>query len=181
MGQGVFGTVTAVSGTTITLTSKGFGASATETTYTVDASNAKFEKSVSGAQPTTAIISDIAVGDTVGVRGTVTGTSVVATDVTDGLMMHGGRGGFGHGPGVMGTVSALNGNTVTITNKNGTSYTVDATNAKVSKTVDIAVSGIAVGDTVGVQGTVSGTSVTAVHIMDGIPSQANAPPTTTTQ
>jgi len=180
MGQGVFGTVSAVNGTTITLTSKGFGANATETTYTVDASSAKFEKSVSGAKPTTATISDIAVGDTVGIRGTVTGTSVVATDVTDGLMMRGGPGGFGgKGHGVMGTVSAVNGNTVTVTGKDGTSYTIDASGAKVSKTIDIAVSGIAVGDTVGVEGTVSGTNVTAAHIMDGVPAKAQAPPTQT--
>jgi ABC-type dipeptide/oligopeptide/nickel transport system ATPase component len=69
----------------------------------------------------------------------------------------------------MGTVSAVDGSTVTITNTDGTTYTVDATNAKVSKMVDLSVSDIKVGDQVGVMGTISGTSVTATHIMDGVP------------
>ena len=78
--------------------------------------------------------------------------------------------------GVMGTVSAVNGNMVTVTGKNGTTYTVDASSAKVSKVVDLTVGDIKVGDTVGVQGKVSGTSVTAVHIMDGVPPTPQAPP-----
>jgi hypothetical protein len=77
-GQGVMGTVASVSGTTITVTGKN------GTTYTVDASSAKFLKSVSGAKPTVATISNIAVGDTVRVNGTVSGTSVVAKSVMDG-------------------------------------------------------------------------------------------------
>lgn len=79
----------------------------------------------------------------------------------------------GHGPlgqrGVAGTVSAVNGNTVTVTGKDGKTYTVDASGAKISKVVDLSVSDIKVGDTVGVQGSVSGTTVTAKHIMDGVP------------
>ena len=77
--------------------------------------------------------------------------------------------GMGRGAGVMGTVTAVSGNTVTVTDKDGTTYTIDATSAEVSKTSTITVSQIAVGDTVGVQGTVSGTTVTAKHIMDGLP------------
>ncbi len=84
-----------------------------------------------------------------------------------------------HDRGVHGTVSAVNGNTVTITNTDGTSYTVDASNAKISKMVDLNVSDIKVGDTLGVQGSVNGTSVTATHIMDGIPPMPQGPPTTT--
>lgn len=95
-------------------------------------------------------------------------TSGMATTQTH--MMHSmGPGGHGRGPGVMGTVSAVDGSTVTITNTDGTTYTVDATNAKVSKMVDLSVSDIKVGDQVGVMGTISGTSVTATHIMDGVP------------
>ena len=69
--------------------------------------------------------------------------------------------------GVMGTVSAVNGSTITLTGKDGSTYTVDATKASISKTSTIDVSGVAVGDTLMVGGTVSGTSVTADHIMDG--------------
>ena len=53
----------------------------------------------------------------------------------------------------------------------GTVYTVDATNAKIYKgsaTTTVSVSGIAAGDTVMVQGTVSGTNVAATVIRDGI-------------
>lgn len=176
MGPGVRGTVSAVDGTTITVVSKGFGDNASETTYTVDASNAKFLKSTTGgAEPAEVTISDIAIGDEIGVRGEVSGTSVTATEVIDGLM-RGGPGGFGKGRGTVGTVSAVSGNTITVTGKDGTSYTVDASGAKVSKVVDIDVSDIQVGDEIGVQGSVSGNSVTAVHIMDGIPSTANSPP-----
>lgn len=87
--------------------------------------------------------------------------------------MHGhmgwGRGALGRGRGVMGTVSAVSGNTLTVTGKDGKTYTIDATSAQVNKIVSLSVSDIKVGDTIGVQGQVSGTSVTAKHIMDGIP------------
>lgn len=89
------------------------------------------------------------------------------------------RGPHGEGRGIHGTVSAVSGNTVTVTKSDGTTYTVDASSAKVSKIVDLSVSDIKVGDTIGVQGTVSGTSVTAVHIMDGIPPRPQAPPANT--
>ena len=84
--------------------------------------------------------------------------------------------GMHHGRGVIGTVSAVNGNTLTITNQDGTSYTVDATNATVSKMVTEPVSSIQVGDRIGAEGTVSGTTVTAKHIMAGIPAPATAQP-----
>lgn len=83
---------------------------------------------------------------------------------------------MGRDHGVRGTVSGINGSTMTITNTDGTSYTVDASSAKVSKIVDLTVGDIKVGDTVGVMGDVSGTSVTAKHIMDGIPPTPQAPP-----
>ena len=104
----------------------------------------------------------------------------------------GGRGqGFGGGRmngqqnqlGIFGTVSAINGTTLTVTSANRTkpgstatttaptavTYTVDANNAKVTKnnTASTLV-GITVGDTVMVQGTVSGTNVTATNIRDGV-------------
>lgn len=170
---GVFGAITAINGSTITVS--GMSKTGT-TTYTVDASSATVTKA--GA---TSTVSSLAVGDKIAVQGTVTGTSVVATEIMDGFgaSMPGMRGpggpmrGFG---GVMGTVSAVNGNTLTVTGKNGTTYTVDASSAKVSKVVDLSVGDIKVGDTVGVQGSVSGSSVTAQHIMDGAPPTPQAPP-----
>ena len=88
------------------------------------------------------------------------------------------RGHWGKGPGMgmhgaVGTVSAVQGTTITVTGKDGTTYTVDASNAKVDKIVQLTVSDIKVGDTIGVEGKVSGSLVTAGHIMDGIP--ANPP------
>ncbi len=167
-GAGVSGTVASVSGTTITLTGSD------GKTYTVDASKAALEKMQ------TITTADVKVGDTLNVHGTVDGTSVSAEHIMSGKIPMGGFGGgpgkgHGRGPGVVGTVSALSGNTLTVLGKDGTSYTVDATSAKVSKSVsgakptDATVSAIAVGDTVGIQGTVTGTSVVANHIMDGIP------------
>jgi hypothetical protein len=184
------GTVTAVNGDSITLTDKQSG-----TTYTVDATNATIKKmsasssaaSVAGTSstasaastsrtrptPTTITVSDIVVGDTLMVQGTVSGTTVTATSIMDGQMM-GGRGGFGghgggRGPGVQGTITAVNGTTLTVTGKNGTTYTVDGSAATASKMETISVSQLEVGDTVGIEGTVTGDAVTAQNIMDGMP------------
>jgi hypothetical protein len=77
-------------------------------------------------------------------------------------------------PIVGGTVSAINGNTVTITNKSNASYTVDISNAKVTKNGNAAASStIAVGDTILAQGTINGTTVTAVNIVDSANASAN--------
>jgi len=169
------GTVTAISGNTITITNK-----RSNTSYTVDASNAtiqKFTAPVSGSTgsgtkptPTTISVSGIAVGDNITVQGTVSGTNVVATKITDGMGMMGGRGGFagGNHQGATGTVSAINGNTITLTGKDGKTYTVDASSASVKKVADSSVSNIAVGDTLMVNGTTSGTSITAKNITDGV-------------
>ena len=166
------GTVTAISGSSITITNK-----QSNTSYTVDASNATIQKftaptssDTSGSKPTptTITISGISIGDTIMVQGTVSGTNVVATKIMDGMM--GGRGGFGgrgHN-GADGTVSAINGNTITLTGKDGKTYTVDASSASVKKVADSSVSNIAVGDTLMVNGTTSGTTITAKNITDGI-------------
>ena len=180
------GTVTAVSGDSITLTDKMSG-----TTYTVDATNATIMKmgtpstSTSGSgttqrpTPTTITVSDIAVGDTIMVQGTVSGESIIATQIMDGQPPMGGRGGPG-GHGIDGTVTSVSGSTLTITGNNGTTYTVDDSAATASKVETMSVSDIAVGDTVGIDGSVSGTSVTANHIMDGIPAPQQQSGTVTT-
>ena len=191
---GVFGTVSAVNGTTLTVTSKArpmpmaaAGAGATKTpsatVYTVDASNAQVLKS-----GVTSTVSSIATGDTVMVQGTVSGTNVAATMIRDGVMgmMRGpGFGGFGGRPSsttpgsstppiqgngepvVGGNVTAVSGNTLTVTNTSNVTYAIDVTNAKIVKNgTTTTVSVVATGDNVIVQGTVNGTSVTASSVID---------------
>ncbi len=156
---GISGTVTAVSGTTITVSSKG-GAAAV--TYTVDAANATVQK-----DNATSVISAIAVGDQVRIQGTVSGTTVTATNIMDGKL-GGGVMPQGNGqPIIVGTVTAVSGNTITITNKSNTSYTIDATSATfIKKGATGTITSIAVGDTVIAQGTINGTSVVAVSVTD---------------
>lgn len=180
MKPGVFGTVSAVNGNTITVTGKqGFGANAVATTFTVDATNAKVIKNnVAGT------VSSILVGDTIVAQGTLTGTNLVATNIRDGVVV--GRGlpntnkmmnkqpeqalslitGNGQ-PVVVGTVSSIVGPTVVITNKSNVSYTIDATNAKITQGPNtISISNLAVGDMLVVQGTVNGNAVVASTIID---------------
>jgi len=187
MPPGVFGTVTAVSGTSITLTSKGFmmrgkpgsttsttAPAPTPTTYTVDASNATVTKNNAASS-----VSAIAVGDTLMVQGTVSGTSVTATKINDGMpMMRGGQGGPNGGaqgspiqgngePVIGGAITAVSGTTLTVNAKAGVTYSVDASSAVIKKgNATSTVSAITVGDNVVVQGTVNGTSVVASSVMD---------------
>jgi hypothetical protein len=206
MAPGVFGTVSAVNGTTLTVTATNFagggfrhgsstpttsGATASTTTYTVDASSATVTKN--GASST---ISSVAVGDKVMVRGTVSGDSVAATAIMDGVPAGGmGPGGMrggqwmssstrptstramapafqGNGePVVGGTVTAINGSSLTVTNTSNVTYTIDGSSATVLKgNVTSSLSAVSVNDNVLVQGSVSGTSVTATTIIDqGVP------------
>lgn len=167
-GRGVFGTVTAINGDSITVQSKAMGNNAAAT-YTVDATNATVTKAGSASS-----VSNIAVGDTIVVQGTVSGTSVTATKINDGVMARtpGSNGGAtmpqGNGqPIIGGKVTAVSGDTITISNSSNTSYTIDVTNAKIMKgDAASSVSNIAVGDEVVAQGTINGTSVTAVSLTD---------------
>lgn len=77
------GIVASINGTTLTMTEEADEGGAT---YTIDASNATVTKD--GA---TASLASIAVGDKIFVKGTVTGTNVVATSVNSG---RGGAHGF---------------------------------------------------------------------------------------
>ena len=172
-GSGIFGTVASVNGTTLTVTSKGRmmprqtqNSNNTATTYTVNAGSATVTKN--GA---TSSVSAIAAGDSVAVQGTVSGTTVTATTIRDG-MGQGQNGGQpamqGNGqPIVAGSVTSISGTTLTVTTSTNIVYTVDASNAKVTKgKTASAVSSIATGDKVVVQGTVNGTSVAASSVMD---------------
>jgi hypothetical protein len=197
MRPGVVGTVAAVDvngvATTFTVTAKQWQKPAggttpttpptsTTVTYTVDASNATVTKAGAASS-----VSDIAVGDTVMISGTVSGTNVTATTVRDGVMQRpagtGGQNGSGKQPTVLnpgngqpvvaGAVTAISGNIITITNKSDVTYTVDATNAKIQKgSTDVEIGSVSNNDNLVVQGTVNGTSVTASTILDQGPTPA---------
>jgi hypothetical protein len=84
---GVVGTVTAKSGTTLTVVGTPFalrGTSTASTTYSVDASGAKVRTE---DKKDDATLSDISVGDTVHAIGKIDGTSVAATAVIEGRVM----------------------------------------------------------------------------------------------
>lgn len=157
---GVMGHVTAISGSTITLSGTN------NTTYTIDASAAKIVKN----RNTIIGITDIKVGDTIMVQGTVTGTTVVATTVFDGKPLTGKKH-LGNFPGIMGIVSAVNGSTFSVTTKDATIYTVTPTSTvkihKGTPPVTATMADIANGSTVMIRGTVTGTTVTAESIFDG--------------
>ncbi len=84
------------------------------------------------------------------------------------MNMH--RGLLDHMPGVFGEVTNINGNIITITNKKGISYDIDASTAKIMKDrdTDITLAEVKIGDSLMVLGTVSGNSVTANTIFDGL-------------
>jgi hypothetical protein len=185
MRPGVSGTVTAVSGDTITINGRqGFGSTTPTVSYTIDATNATVRK---GNATTT--VSSIAIGDMIAVQGTVTGTNVAATTIFDGVTgrmgLNGslGKNGQGHAtstspfvgngqPVVAGTVSAVNSTTLTVTTASNVTYNVDASNAKILQGQNtITLSSIAVGNKILVQGTVNGTSIVASTVIDqsGVP------------
>jgi hypothetical protein len=162
---------------------QGFATSTPAVTFTVDATNAKVMKNNA-----TSTVANIAVGDTVMIQGKVTGTNIVATMIRDGQMPVRTPGKInksgqtendgaktprtpiisGNGqPVVAGKVTAINGTSLSITNASNVSYTVDATNAKIVRRQNtIAITNIAVGDSVTVQGTVNGSSITASSVID---------------
>ena len=172
---GIFGTVSSVNGTTLTVAGKlGPRDGSATSTYTVNAANATVMKN--GA---TSTIASIAVNDTIMVRGAINGLNVTATEIRDGFPGNGPRGPQtdpiikGNGEPVLGgTVSAINGSSLTITNKSNVTYSIDATNASIMKMgTSTTISNVAVGDTLVIQGTVNGNSVTASSIID----RANVP------
>ncbi|MEQ1678803.1 MAG: hypothetical protein ABL876_19055, partial [Chitinophagaceae bacterium] len=162
----VDGLITAINGSTLTITAD---ANHGGGIYTIIAGSATITKGGS-----TATLASFAIGDKVWAAGTINGTTVDATLVSDASgkgMGPGGRGGHGRGHGLMGEVSVISGSTITLIGKDGATYTVNAGTAKVQKMVAGALSDITVGDMIGVQGTVSGATVTATTIMDDVPAQ----------
>lgn len=131
------------------------------------------------------------------VEGTVSGTSVKATAVRDGIPQGMGRGDGERGgiasstnpgaqiqgngePVVGGTVTAVSGTAITVTNKSNVTYTIDATSAKVTKQgATSTMSSVVVGDAIVVQGTVNGNAVTATSVIDqGVQSATTSTNTT---
>ncbi|MEI8130666.1 MAG: hypothetical protein WCG55_04155 [bacterium] len=177
--RGMFGTVSAITGNTFTFTVKARPMRADKnqtttvqptTTYTVDATNATVMKS--GKKVT---VADIANGDTLIVMGQTTGTTITATRIMDGVPAMGGERPEGTTPAftgngmpvIAGKIATISGNTVTVSNRENVTYTVDVTNAKVEqKGTASTVSSLTIGDMVIVQGTVNGTTVTATSVID---------------
>jgi riboflavin synthase alpha subunit len=163
-GEGVHGEITAINGETITILGKD------GETYTVDASDALVKKFTSSEGMEDINVDTLAVGDEIGVRGEVDDTSVVASHIMTGHPGKGmGMGGHRGDRGVMGEVTAIDGNTITVTSPDGESYTVDAGDAAVSRVAEGSLNDIAIGDRIGVHGEKDGTTVHAVRIMDDLP------------
>lgn len=76
---------------------------------------------------------------------------------------------------VAGTVTAINGSTITVTALAGGTYTIDATNANIKKFAAsstpavITIGSVAVGDKVLIRGSITTASMTAGDIFDGAP------------
>jgi hypothetical protein len=172
----VAGTVTSVNGLTLTISGATAPKMATSSFTVILTSSTVVVKNKA-----TTTASSIVVGDKVAVLGTLSGSSVSATslmvDPKIGEMAreikNGGKSEMmammqGNGaPLVGGSISAISGNTLTITNKGGAIYTVDATSAKVAKGGQgtTTVSTLKVGDMIMVQGAVNGTTITANSIV----------------
>ena len=168
----VFGKVSAINGNTLTVTGQN------QTSYTIDVTSAKLSKGFM-KNAATITLADIKVGDMVSATGTITSTSVVATSLNDmGTPPVGGHRPTGmgttkrtHAPMVMGTISAVSGNTLTLAARNNTTYDVDATNAKITKgfgknATTEPVAALTTGDHIAATGSLNGTTVTATSIMD---------------
>lgn len=77
---GMGGAVAAINGTTLTITSQD------GTTYTVDTAKAKITRGF-GPNTETLALTDIKVGDKIGVMGTISGTNITAKTIIDGVGM----------------------------------------------------------------------------------------------
>ncbi len=178
---GVFGKVTAISGTTITVAGTAGPKGDTATTYTVDASGATVMK-----KGETSTVGAIVIGDSLMVQGTVTGTNVVAKTIRSGIPAFGrmgdndkdgsGKKGMmpqnpiisGNGqPVIAGSVTAISGSTLTVGTKSNISYSVNVSGATIVKSgATSTLSAITVGDNVIVQGVVNGTAIVAASVID---------------
>ena len=166
----VVGTVTTISGTTLTVTD------AKNIVYTVDASVAKIDSGMNGSGLT---LADVLQGDKVVIIGPVTGATEKASAINDRSML--GRNIFS------GSVTAVKGSALTIQSTVGkvkTAYAVDAASAVLTKGMGkgtpatIAIADIKIGDRIFAIGTLNGTivSATSVRDMGQIAARKNKPP-----
>ncbi len=166
--NGAFGTVTSISGNTLTVSQtiridKKSNATTTKI-YTVDASNAKIIKA--GA---TSSLSSILIGDRVSISGTVNGTNITAKMIRVVMpevkalkneFVWNGQ------PVVGGKITSVIGNTILITNGSNVSYTIDASNTKIFiNGATSSVANLKVNNEIVVQGTVNGNNITATSII----------------
>lgn len=151
---GAIGTVTAISGNTITL--RGLN----NTTYTIDATRATITKI-----PATGMrINSISVGDALLVVGRMTSSNIIrATRIIDVVQAPASSNYV-----ATGVVSAISGTNLTIMGTNNTTYTVNASGATIYDRYNrvVGYSQIRIGDTIDVYGTVSGSTITATKIID---------------
>ena len=152
--KGIHGTVVSISGSIITLTNK------KNVTYTIDATNAKFGSEGIG---NTLTLASLLVNDKISVHGTISGTNVTATSISDRSLFE--RTVFS------GKVTAVSGTTITLVNNKTVSYTVNVGSATLKKgfgknAKTILFSDVVVGDRLTVVGSLSGTTVTATSIDD---------------
>ncbi len=179
--RGVAGEITAINGSTITVSSMGrrpkgqandssSGSAPAKTTYTVTTtSKTTFSKVTDGT------VSDLAKGDTVVVDGTNSNGTIAAKRIhqTNKLPDQSNNGasaprkGAG-GDHTLGTITAVSGSTVTISTTAGDTVKVTTTSdTKVSVIEKTSISDLAKGDMIRVQGTVSGTTVAATAVNEG--------------
>jgi Domain of unknown function (DUF5666) len=137
----ISGTLTNISGTTLTVTASGTSLSV----YTVDASNVKKVDRRYGASTD---LSALQTGDTLSVRGVINGTNVTASTIRD-ISLQARKGTF------VGTVSgAVNGSSFAIQSKDRGSQTINTTSSTIFKegSAGSSLADIAVGQTVTVSG-----------------------------
>ena len=152
----ITGSLTAISGTSLTVTASGTNA----TLYTVDASNVKKVDRRYGASTN---LSALQVGDILTVRGVINGTNVAASSVRD-MSLQARSGTF------VGTISALggDGSSFTLQSKQRGSQAVNTTSSTVFKQGSQAAgfSSLAVGQTLTVSGVWDRTNsnITAVRV-----------------
>ncbi len=151
--NGVNGTASAINGTSITLTN------ASGTVYLIDASQAKL---MQGMGSSGLSLSNVQVGDKLMIMGTMSGTTVIAKSIND--QSFEGRNIFS------GSVTVINGSTLSVTGRNKAAYSIDASSAVIITGMATGttsnISAVKVGDQVTAVGTLNGTSVTATAIRD---------------
>lgn len=166
----VMGKITAINGSTLTVTSTTPASasskpSVTTKTYTINAAAATIV--IDGE---TSTLSKLAVGNQILVKGTASSSD--STQITA-QIIHSQSEAFLNRTHyrLIGKITAVSGNTLTVLDDNGTSYTVNSTDAKVTiNGTDSTVSKLAVGDTIMVGGFAkegSTTTITARNIFKG--------------